>query len=161
MNCCFFLLGPVLAPDTFLLDFAESMEPLAKKQKRRLAVSLPGNAVPQVEVDAYRLRQLLTILVDNALYFAPLDSEIELSLVAKGGRVRFMVADHGPGVTNADKKRIFERFYRGQNAEGNPRHYGLGLAVAAELAALHGGRLWVEDTPGGGATFCLELLAVR
>lgn len=150
-----------LAPDTFLLDFAESMEPLAKKQKRRLAVSLPGNAVPQVEADAYRLRQLLTILVDNALYFAPIDSEIELGLVTKGGRVRFMVTDHGPGVTNADKKRIFERFYRAQNAEGNPRHYGLGLAVAAELAMLHGGRLWVEDTPGGGATFCLELLAVR
>lgn len=150
-----------LAPDTFLLDFAESMEPLAKKQKRRLAVSLPGNAVPQVEADAYRLRQLLTILVDNALSFAPIDSEIELGLVTKGGRVRFWVTDHGPGVTNADKKRIFERFYRGQNSGENPRHYGLGLAVAAELAMLHGGRLWVEDTPGGGATFCLELLAVR
>lgn len=150
-----------LAPDTFLLDFAESMEPLAKKQKRRLAVSLPRNAVPQVEADAYRLRQLLTILVDNALYFAPIDSEIELGLVTKGGKVRFWVTDHGPGVTNADKKRIFERFYQGQNAGENPRHYGLGLAVAAELAMLHGGRLWVEDTPGGGATFCLELLAVR
>lgn len=150
-----------LAPDTFLLDFAESMEPLAKKQKRRLAVSLPGNAMPPVEADAYRLRQLLTILVDNALYFAPIDSEIELGLATKGGKVRFWVTDHGPGVTNADKKRIFERFYRGQNAGENPRHYGLGLAVAAELAMLHEGRLWVEDTPGGGATFCLELLAVR
>lgn len=69
--------------------------------------------------------------------------------------------DHGPGVTDADKKRIFERFYRGQNAAEDPCHYGLGLAVAAELAHLHGGRLWVEDTPSGGATFCLELPAVR
>ena len=150
-----------LAPDTFLLDFAESMEPLAKKQKRRLSVSLPKDAVPQVEADAYRLRQLLTILVDNALHFAPIDSEIELGLAAKAGKVRFWVMDHGPGVTDADKKRIFERSYRGQNAAEDPCHYGLGLAVAAELAHLHGGRLWVEDTPSGGATFCLELPAVR
>ena len=99
--------------------------------------------------------------MDNALRFAPEGSEIELGLAERGGRVRFWVADHGPGVTDCDKKRIFERFYRGQAAGEDPRHHGLGLAVAAELAALHGGRLWVEDAPGGGAAFCLELPAGR
>lgn len=150
-----------LAPDTFLLDFAEGMEPLAKKRELRLAVRLPEKALPPVEADAYRLRQLLAILVDNALRFAPEGSEIELGLAERGGRVRFWVADHGPGVADCDKKRIFERFYRGRNTGEDPRHHGLGLAVAAELAALHGGRLWVEDAPGGGAAFCLELPAGR
>lgn len=150
-----------LAPDTFLLDFAEGMEPLAKKRERRLAVRLPEKALPPVEADAYRLRQLLAILVDNALRFAPEGTEIELGLAERGGRVRFWVADRGPGVADCDKKRIFERFYRGQAAGEDPRHHGLGLAVAAELAALHGGRLWVEDAPGGGAAFCLELPAGR
>ena len=150
-----------LAPDTFLLDFAESMEPLARRKGRELAVRLPECALPPVEADPYRLRQLLTILMDNALRFAPLGSEIALGLGTKGGRVRFWVADRGPGVADGDKKRIFERFYRGTNAGPDTRHYGLGLAVAAELAALHSGRLWAEDTPGGGATFCLELPAGR
>ena len=47
--------------------------------------------------------------------------------------------------------------FSGAQGGDDARHYGLGLAVAAELTALHGGRLWVQDTPGGGATFCLEL----
>lgn len=146
-----------LEPDTFLLDFAESMEPLARKRGRGLRVDLPSGALPAVSADAFRLRQLLTILVDNALRFAPAGSDVELRLSEKGGRVRFAVADRGPGVPDADKKRIFGRFVRGAPAGDDARHYGLGLAVAAELTALHGGRLWVQDTPGGGATFCLEL----
>lgn len=150
-----------LAPDTFLLDFAEGMEPLAREKGCGLKVSLPDDAPPPVSADGYRLRQLLTILLDNALRFAPRGSEVELRLSEKGGRARFWVVDHGPGVPDKDKRRIFERFARGGDEKDGARHYGLGLAVAAELAALHGGRLWVEDTPGGGAAFCLELPAER
>ena len=133
------------------------MEPLARKRGRGLRVDLPSGALPAVSADAFRLRQLLTILVDNALRFAPAGSEVELRLSEKGERVRFAVADRGPGVPDADKKRIFGRFVRGTPAGDDARHYGLGLAVAAELTTLHGGQLWVQDTPGGGATFCLEL----
>ncbi len=149
-----------LEPDTFLLDFAESMEPLAQRRGRRLTVSLPEHAAPAVDADAYRLRQLLAVLVDNALRFAPKGSAVELRLCAKGGRVRFCVTDHGPGVPDKDKRRIFERFV-GSGADDGARHYGLGLAVAAELASLHGGKLWAEDAPGGGAAFFLELPARR
>lgn len=145
-----------LEPDTFLLDFAESMEPLARKRGRGLRVDLPSGALPAVSADAFRLRQLLTILVDNALRFAPAGSEVELHLSEKGGRVRFAVADRGPGVPDADKS-AFSGGCPWSQAGDDARHYGLGLAVAAELTALHGGRLWVQDTPGGGATFCLEL----
>lgn len=145
-----------LEPDTFLLDFAEGMEPLARQSGRRLAVRLPKDAPPPVCADRSRLRQLLTILLDNALRFAPAGSSVELGLAARSGRVRVSVADRGPGVADKDKKRIFERFYRA-DPSGDAGHWGLGLAVAAELAALHGGRLWVEDAPGGGALFLLEL----
>ena len=89
---------------------------------------------------------------------------MELTLEARGGGVRFVVTDHGPGVADRDKKRIFERFVRaGQprpEADGR-QHYGLGLAVAKELASLHRGRLWVEDAFGGGAAFVLELPAAK
>lgn len=147
----------VLAPDTLLLDFAEGMEPLAIAQNRRLQVELPDTAVPSVWGDAYRLRQLLTILVDNALRFAPEKSTILLRLCITRNRVQFWVIDRGPGIPNRDKKRIFQRFARLGNASENPHHFGLGLAVAAELAKLHDGKLWVEDTPNGGASFCLSL----
>ena len=72
----------------------------------------------------------------------------------------FLGAGPGPGVPDADKKRVFERFVWGENARNDPRHHGPGLAMAAELAALYGGRLWVQDT-SGGATFCMELPAAR
>ena len=65
--------------------------------------------------------------------------------------------DHGPGVPDADKQRIFTRFARGDESRAGAGHFGLGLAVARELAALHGGRLACTDTPGGGATFTLAL----
>lgn len=145
-----------LDPDTLLLDFAEGMEPLAKDRGLKLAVRLPEAALPKVLGDQYRLQQLLTILLDNALEYAPPDSQIELELRSQAGRVIFRISDHGPGVPDKNKKRIFQRFVTTATEEGS-RHYGLGLAVAAELTALHQGRLWVDDTPGGGATFCLEL----
>lgn len=145
-----------LAPDTLLLDFAEGMEPLAKCKGIRLMTHLPDTAIPQVLGDRYRLQQLFTILLDNALEYAPAGSQIELGLKARAGRVTFWIADHGPGVADADKKRIFQRFVTTARNQDS-RHYGLGLAVANELTSLHKGKLWVEDTPGGGATFCLEL----
>lgn len=145
-----------LDPDTLLLDFAEGMEPLAKDRGLKLAVRLPEAALPKVLGDQYRLQQLLTILLDNALEYAPPDSQIELELKSQAGRVIFRISDHGPGVPDKNKKRIFQRFVTTATEEGS-RHYGLGLAVVAELTALHQGRLWVDDTPGGGATFCLEL----
>lgn len=153
-----------LAPDTFLLDFVEGVEPLAAQRGKRLETRLPASALPLVWADGYRLRQLLGILLDNALDYAPPDSAVELTLEARGGGVRFVVTDHGPGVADRDKKRIFERFVRaGQprpEADGR-QHYGLGLAVAKELASLHRGRLWVEDAFGGGAAFVLELPAAK
>ena len=145
-----------LAPDTFLLDFAESMEPLATQSGHSIQAELPNGEVSPLPCDSYRLRQLLTILVDNALRFAPEHTTIRLQILQINGHVQFRVVDQGPGVAPADRKRIFERFYSSPLYEDH-HHYGLGLAVARELVLLHGGRIWVQDTPGGGATFCAEL----
>ena len=65
-------------------------------------------------------------------------------------------APPGPGVPDADKRRIFDRFARGDPSRTDKAHFGLGLAVAAEIAALHGAGLQVQDTPGGGATFVVS-----
>ena len=67
------------------------------------------------------------------------------------------MADRGPGIPDADKEKIFDRFARGDAARTDRAHFGLGLSVAKELAALHGAKLRVTDPPGGGAAFTLEL----
>ena len=70
----------------------------------------------------------------------------------KGDALRIEVRDHGPGIAAADRQRIFDKFFRGQNADGTPGS-GLGLAIARSLVVLHGGTLEYEENPGGGSAF--------
>ena len=83
---------------------------------------------------------------------------IELSLKQSlDHRILIRVADNGPGIPDDKKSSIFERFYRADPAHEDREHFGLGLCIAAEIAKLHKGSLSVLYTPGGGATFVLEL----
>jgi CheY-like chemotaxis protein len=87
---------------------------------------------------------------------------VRLTLEAAPGAARISVRDDGPGITAADLPHIFDRFYRGDEATG--RHQpgtGIGLALARELAALHGGTLEVESEEGSGSTFTVTLLLGR
>ena len=139
--------------DTVLIDFVDSMTPVAEKKDIFLEIRLPDDTLPPVSVDEDRIRQLLAILVDNALRYAPTGSAIQLSLEKQGRWCVLSVADQGPGIADGEKKKVFDRFYRGSQSRSDPNHFGLGLAVAQELAAIHSGRMAVTDTPGGGATF--------
>lgn len=143
--------------DTLLIEFADSMTPVAGKTGVHLEVCLPEDPAPAIRADSHMLRQLLTILVDNALRYAPRDSSIELTLSFSSRHCLLSVADHGPGICDKEKALIFDRFYRGTKSRTESTHFGLGLSVARELAAIHGGSIDVSDTPGGGATFLVVL----
>jgi signal transduction histidine kinase len=115
-----------------------------------------------VQADKRRLVQVLTNLVSNAESHG--GGLAGVSLVRAGEGVRILVDDAGPGVREAYRTRIFERFSRGPAAAGARRDgggVGLGLALAAEHVHLHGGKVWVEERPGGGARFVVELPAAR
>jgi len=73
--------------------------------------------------------------------------------------VRVAVEDHGPGVPELARRHLFERFYRGRASgrRGSSEGTGLGLSLVAEHVRLHGGSVWIEDAPGGGARFVVEL----
>jgi two-component system OmpR family sensor kinase len=110
--------------------------------------------------DPDRLRQVLTNLVGNAVRHTPPASPIELvvGLAGPAGRVAVEVRDHGPGVPDADKARVFDRFARlDASRTRDTGGAGLGLSIVAAVMAGHGGTVQVLDTPGGGATFRIEL----
>lgn len=143
--------------DTVLIDFVDSMTPVAEKKGIFLEIGLPEEVIPSVSADEDRVKQVLSILVDNALRYAPENSTVHLSLEKQSKGCVLSVVDHGPGIADSEKKKVFDRFYRGSQSRSDPNHFGLGLAVAQELAAIHGGKLWLTDTPGGGATFKVML----
>ena len=98
------------------------------------------------------IEEVFLDLLENALRFAPEGSEIcvRADQVTDGIEVR--VADHGPGVPPDQRRRIFDEFVR-IDARPDSTGTGLGLAIVRALVTAHGGRVWCEETPGGGATF--------
>ncbi|MBN1443986.1 MAG: sensor histidine kinase KdpD [Planctomycetes bacterium] len=124
---------------------------------RPVATRIP-EGMPLVSVDGVLIEQVLINLLDNASKYSPAGSPIEISARADGRRVVVAVADRGPGLGAHEKERVFEKFYRGAAGDRRgPRGAGLGLAICQAAAELHGGRIWVEDREGGGASFCLAL----
>ena len=110
--------------------------------------------------DDLRLRQAVANLVRNALVHTPAGSPVEVALLALNGHAEIDVIDHGPGVPAAQRERIFERFHRSDPTRSRDQGgSGLGLSIASAVVAAHGGRISVDDTPGGGATFRIELPA--
>lgn len=146
-----------LDADTFLIELYGRFAPVARAQGHTLTLNLPDAPLPALHADAQRLEQLFAVLLNNAFEYAPAGTPVELTarVTAQGG-LCVAVADHGPGVPDADKRRIFDRFARGDPSRTDKAHFGLGLAVAAEIAALHGAGLQVQDTQGGGATFVVS-----
>jgi PAS domain S-box-containing protein len=94
-------------------------------------------------------------LLSNALKYGPANGTIRVHVVDDGARWKVCVADEGEGIADPDKTRIFTRFerLRKEGVKGS----GLGLAIAKRIVDLHGGSIWVEDRPGGGALFCVAL----
>jgi signal transduction histidine kinase len=112
-----------------------------------------------VSGDAGRLGELVRILLDNALKYSPADRPVAVTVGTDGAAARLEVRDGGPGLSDDDRRRAFERFYRGSRAHGTDGS-GLGLSIAQAIAMQHGGQLRLEEVPGGGtlavATFPLR-----
>lgn len=140
-----------------LLDTYEKYELLSKARHFHLEMHLPQELLPDCFCDRTRMEQILTILMDNALRYVPENGRISLELCQKNNSLEIRVADNGPGIPREEREKIFERFYRGDSARTDKNHYGLGLCIAKELVLAQRGALLVEDTPGGGATFLVQL----
>jgi two-component system sensor histidine kinase KdpD len=117
----------------------------------RVDVLIPDN-LPPVSVDAAQVQRVLANVLENGLRASPPGERVVVRVTATRREVLIRVVDHGPGVPDSDRERIFEPFQR--SAQGGA---GLGLAIARGFAEANGGRLWVESHLGQGATFTLAL----
>jgi two-component system OmpR family sensor kinase len=132
-------------------------------------VSDPGRTVTArvtaplvVTGDELRLRQVLANLLRNALVHTPPGTPVEVALREERGWAVIEVIDHGPGIPATARGRIFERFHRADPERSRDQGgSGLGLSIVAGVVVAHGGRVGVTDTPGGGATFRIELPLAR
>jgi len=115
-------------------------------------------AIGQLLVDPLKLTQALENLIDNALKYTPRGSLLDVSAKLRGTEVEVCVRDNGPGIPAEDLPHIFERFYRVDKGRSREKGgTGLGLSIVKHIVQLHGGRVWVESTPGQGTAFYFSL----
>jgi two-component system, OmpR family, sensor kinase len=122
------------------------------------SITLDASAPVVVTGDDIRLRQAVGNLIRNALVHTPSESSIEVALETHDGLATMSVVDHGPGLEPDDAGRVFEPFYRADPSRSRDSGgAGLGLSIVAAVVDAHGGSVKVSETPGGGATFEVEL----
>jgi signal transduction histidine kinase len=131
---------------------ASALGPVATAKGVTIAVD-PEPA--EVVGDPARLRQLVVILVDNAVRHVPAGGHVNVRVRVVDGEATLVVEDDGPGIRPEDLPRLFDRFYRGAGAPGGGT--GLGLAIAAWIVERHGGRIEGANRPAGGAVFTARL----
>jgi two-component system sensor histidine kinase KdpD len=128
-------LRPMVAPHALTLDVPDEL--------------------PPVQVDYSEVDQVLTNLIENAAKYSPPEAEIRISATVRDGALLVNVTDGGRGISPEALPRLFEPFFRAAGVQRAGS--GLGLAVARGLVEAHGGRIWAENLPEGGATFSFEI----
>jgi two-component system, OmpR family, sensor kinase len=140
--------------DRILIDVVRQAKPLANGVELSIAAFAPVVVLG----DADRLRQLLLILVENALRYTPIGGKVSLALRVEGDEARLAITDTGIGIDPDDLPRIFDRFFRSDPARSRiASGSGLGLAIAKWIAETHDGQIEVDSQPGGGSTFTVVL----
>ena len=140
-------------------DLMAQTQPLAEERGVQFRPDLNGGV--RVEADPARVRQLLLILIDNALTHTPSGGEVSVGVIRRNGRARVTIADNGDGIPSADLPHIFERFYRADKARNRENGgSGLGLAIAKWIVDAHKGDIQVISTEGKGTEVAVSLPAI-
>jgi signal transduction histidine kinase len=134
--------------DDVALEAVDGVRVLA--DGRGVEVTVPEFEEAEVEADPVLLRQLIIIVLDNAIKFTPAGGRVSLRVHAHGGRATIIVDDTGVGIPAAELPHIFDRFYRGDAARPRGEGAGLGLSIARWIADVHGATIEVRSTPGAG-----------
>jgi signal transduction histidine kinase len=112
-----------------------------------------------VRGDSDSLRELVSVLIDNAIKYSPDEADVSISLHRVGKNAQLKVSDHGDGIAASDLPRIFDRFYQADTARSGGRGYGLGLSIARRIVELHNGSIEVASAPKRGSSFTVTIPA--
>jgi PAS domain S-box-containing protein len=139
-------------------QFAERMAAKFRTQSERhtIVVDFPPE-FPVIVADDERLGQVLSNLLSNAIKYSPDGGEIRISGQVRAEHVIICVQDEGPGIAPGDIPHVFDRFYRADLATRTTKGAGLGLYLTRAIVEAHGGRIWVDPRPEGGARICFSL----
>jgi signal transduction histidine kinase len=148
-----------VAPAALIDDALPNLRSLAEAHDARLVVEVAPD-LQDVTVDARQINHVFSNFVSNAARFSKPGEEIVLSAKSQGQTVRFSVLDHGPGIPKEFQQRVFERFFRIPGT-GDSNGVGLGLAIAREIVASHGGSIGLQSAPGEGSEFYFDLPVLK
>jgi len=127
---------------------------LAEAKQQKIDVDLPSS-LPEILVDAHRLRQVISNLLSNAIKFTPRQGVIRLTARQRDDEILITVSDTGPGIPQEHLSKIFDRFWRAPGTKQTGS--GLGLAIAKGIILAHGGTIWAESEFGKGSSFFFTL----
>ncbi len=144
-----------------LYDFDNLVDEVVVQQKManpKRKINLSGASRKTVSGDRYRIGQVITNLLTNAIKYSPSEFPIDVRVNSVAGGVRLSVKDQGIGVSKGDLKNIFKEFYRSKKLEGDKSQgLGLGLFLSAEIVRRHKGKIWAKSNGKRGSTFFLQL----
>ena len=142
-----------LAP--LIREVARNHKPAILSKDLRLEMDLQDL---HSHADAEKLRTIIDNLLSNAVKFSPTGGTVRVVLARNGGRVALSVTDDGPGVADGEEEAVFDAFFQGSNrAEGYVKGSGLGLSIARDYVAAHGGDIYLEAADQGGTRILVDL----
>ncbi len=145
-----------------ITEVVSQIEVLFKAKRQTLILQIP-DSLSMVNADGEKLEQVFFNLLSNANKYSPSGTDITLRAREVNKQVIIEVKDSAPAVSEEEKTKLFDPYYRGENKDKRKRlpGIGLGLAISKKLVELHGGEIWVESKPGKGNTFAFSLPVVN
>jgi signal transduction histidine kinase len=148
------------SPAELLRSVARTFAHRASQKNVKILVTADPD-LPQVEVDAQRMKEVLTNILDNALRYTPAGGHVGMTAGQVDGEIEMRIKDSGPGIEAADLDRVFERFYRTEASRSREEGgSGLGFAIARSIVERHNGRIWAESSRGEGLMVIIRLPSI-
>jgi len=141
---------------TAIDSYKDEME----KKKIKFSFEKPEGRLPAVIADEQKIRLAMENLIDNAIKYTEVGGQIKVWVKSKGKDMEFAVQDSGMGIKKSQKRKIFNKFFRGSNAAAkDPGGYGLGLFFVKNIVEQHRGRVWFESKENQGSVFHFSMPA--
>jgi signal transduction histidine kinase len=145
----------IVSPSNVISEAIDSVQGMAQQKKNLISLDL-APSLPEIFLDAFRIKQVIVNLLTNAIKYSPENSSIYIKAGVHDDELLVQVIDRGIGISQANIPALFSRYYQVKR-NGDSEGVGLGLYICRQIIEAHGGRIWVESVEGEGSTFSFTL----